>query len=65
VKTPVHKNKHARTTALTKIEAALRPLKPDINVNDLKSKFHALKTTFLAEHKKYVTSRQLLCFFKA
>lgn len=58
VKTAAYKNKHARIQALNEIQANLSKIKPDVSINEIKSKFHALKTTFLNEHRKTEESKQ-------
>ncbi|KAF5275500.1 hypothetical protein FQR65_LT16633 [Abscondita terminalis] len=51
-----YKNKHARITALNNIKQALETFKPEISITDIKGKFHALKCTFLTEHRKHEAS---------
>ncbi|KAF5285431.1 hypothetical protein FQA39_LY16685 [Lamprigera yunnana] len=55
-KSKEYKNKHARGRALQNIEAELRVIKPDVTANDIKIKFHGIKTNFLAEHRKHAKS---------
>ncbi|KAF5297045.1 hypothetical protein FQA39_LY12259 [Lamprigera yunnana] len=55
-KSKEYKYKHARERALQNIEAELRVIKPDVTANDIKLKFHGIKTNFLAEHRKDATS---------
>lgn len=57
VKTPAYKNKHARIQALNQIHTNLRKLKPEVSINDIKTKFAALKSTFLNEHRKTEESK--------
>lgn len=56
VKTKQYLNKHARQLALTKIKAVMDSLKPDVTINEIKSKFAGLKATYLTEYKKYTES---------
>ncbi|KAF5283104.1 hypothetical protein FQA39_LY17411 [Lamprigera yunnana] len=55
-KSKEYKNKHACGRALQNIEAELRVIKPDVTANDIKIKFHGIKTNFLAEHRKHAKS---------
>ncbi|KAF5294712.1 hypothetical protein FQA39_LY00196 [Lamprigera yunnana] len=55
-KSKEYKNKHARGRALQNIEAELCVIKPDVTANDIKIKFHSIKTNFLAEHRKHAKS---------
>ncbi|KAF5294811.1 hypothetical protein FQA39_LY00295 [Lamprigera yunnana] len=54
-KSKEYKNKHARGRALQNIEAELRVIKPYVTPNDIKIKFHSIKTNFL-EHRKHAKS---------
>ncbi|XP_044749767.1 uncharacterized protein LOC123310365 [Coccinella septempunctata] len=56
VKSPMYKNEHARNTAIEAIEASLKTLRPSVTSQEIKSKFQALKTNFLNEHRKHVQS---------
>jgi len=56
VRPPLYKNKYARQKALENIRDALLKNMVAVGVNDIKLKFNALKTNFLKEHKKHVTS---------
>ncbi|XP_044744272.1 uncharacterized protein LOC123306368 [Coccinella septempunctata] len=56
VKSPMYKNKHARNTAIEAVEASLKTLRPSVTSQEIKSKFQALKTNFLNEHRKHVQS---------
>ncbi|KAB0803760.1 hypothetical protein PPYR_00730 [Photinus pyralis] len=51
-KSPQYKNKHARLEALNNILNELVPVKPGVTINEIKSKFFSLKTTFLTEFRK-------------
>uniref|UniRef100_A0A1Y1NJ70 MADF domain-containing protein n=1 Tax=Photinus pyralis TaxID=7054 RepID=A0A1Y1NJ70_PHOPY len=56
VKSKQYTNKHLRQKALEDVEAALISIKPHITINEIKTKFNGLKTTFAAEHKKHLQS---------
>ncbi|XP_044744758.1 uncharacterized protein LOC123306703 [Coccinella septempunctata] len=56
VKSPMYRNKHARNTAIEAIEASLKTLRPSVTSQEIKSKFQALKTNFMNEHRKHVQS---------
>ncbi|KAF5282485.1 hypothetical protein FQR65_LT14294 [Abscondita terminalis] len=56
VKSKEYKNKHSRTRALEDIQKLLVVIKPNVNVNDIKAKFHGLKTNFLTEYRKHQKS---------
>ncbi|KAF5297049.1 hypothetical protein FQA39_LY12263 [Lamprigera yunnana] len=56
-KSKEYKNKRARGRALQNIETELRMIKPnDVTANDIKIKFHDIKTNFLADHRKHAKS---------
>ncbi|KAF5303916.1 hypothetical protein FQA39_LY01701 [Lamprigera yunnana] len=46
----------SRGRALQNIEAELRVIKPDVTANDIKIKFHGIKTNFLAGDRKHAKS---------
>lgn len=52
IQSPLYKNKHARLDALEKIQEALRIVKPNISIIDIKAKLNGLRNTFFAEKKK-------------
>ncbi|KAF5298952.1 hypothetical protein FQR65_LT09501 [Abscondita terminalis] len=56
VKSKEYKNKHSRTQALESIEKVIRAVRKDVTVNEIKNKFHGLKTTFLNECRKHEQS---------
>lgn len=53
IKNPKYKNKYARVQQYRRWMPFWRFYKkPKVTINDIKSKFHALKITFLNEHRK-------------
>lgn len=56
VKSKDYKNKHARNKALELVHGAFREVKPAVTIAEIKTKFHGLKTNFMAEHRKHVDS---------
>nr|XP_023024980.1 uncharacterized protein LOC111513051 [Leptinotarsa decemlineata] len=52
VKHPLHRNRNARANALTKICEVLCELRPETTIEEIKTKFSSLRTTFLSEKRK-------------
>ncbi|CAH1107762.1 unnamed protein product [Psylliodes chrysocephalus] len=57
VKDKQYKNKHARMRALVSIKNALTPMKEDVEIPEIKSKFNNLKTNVLQEYRKVQKSK--------
>ncbi|KAK9744622.1 Alcohol dehydrogenase transcription factor Myb/SANT-like [Popillia japonica] len=52
IKTPQYKNRHARTKALEEIETALKNIRRNTTVAEIKAKINTLRSNFLAEVRK-------------
>ncbi|KAL1492535.1 hypothetical protein ABEB36_010775 [Hypothenemus hampei] len=52
----LYRNKHARNKALEEIRTALYKLGLNVSIAEIKSKFNNLRTTFLVQHRKYLSS---------
>ncbi|KAK9719192.1 Alcohol dehydrogenase transcription factor Myb/SANT-like [Popillia japonica] len=61
VKAKNYKNKYARNEALKNILEMVLPIKKDVTINDLKTKWNGLRTNFLHEHKKVIGSTKSGC----
>lgn len=57
-KLATYKNKHARSEALQNIIEVLKEIRPSTSANEIKNKFGALRSNFLSEHRKYVSSQK-------
>ncbi|XP_063920324.1 uncharacterized protein LOC135135232 [Zophobas morio] len=57
VKSPQYKNKHARQSALEKIQEQLEPLRANVTLTEIKAKISGMRTNFLSEFRKWNASK--------